>query len=98
MEKSRTERDKPFLFKYAIAAMIRGDFSALESTIGSEHFDKKIIEWHRQGFFDDEPETLAEIFSASCMLGHDTTAAYLLDQGIDPYAGVRTGLSGFHYA
>lgn len=91
--------EKTILFQYAVAAMVRGDFSALEEALGgSERFTAQIIEWHEAGYFDDEPETLAEVFSAACMLGHAPAAAYLLDKGVDPLAGTQTGLNGFHYA
>lgn len=89
----------PLLFKYAIAAMERGDFSALESMVGGpSRFDDQVKEWHENGYFFDEPDTLAEVFSAACMLGHEKTVAYLLDKGVDPLAGTKTGLNGFHYA
>jgi hypothetical protein len=89
----------PLLFQYAIAAMVRGDFSALDSMVGGpDKFDEQIVDWFEKGYFQNEPETLAEIFSAACMLGHPKTGEYLLDKGVDPYAGMRTGLSGFHYA
>lgn len=91
--------EKPILFQYTVAAMVRGDFSALEEAVGSpERFSDQIIEWFENGFFDDEPQTLAEVFSAACMLGHPRAAEYLLEKGIDPLAGTRTGLNGFHYA
>lgn len=90
--------EKPILFHYAIAAMDRGDFTALEETIGPEKFHEQIVEWFESGRFKDEQETLDEIFSAACMLGHSDGAEYLLNKGVDPYAGMKTGLSGFHYA
>ncbi|NOT48579.1 MAG: ankyrin repeat domain-containing protein, partial [Acidobacteria bacterium] len=31
-------------------------------------------------------------------LGRVTTAEYLLDNNVDPLAGTKTGLNGFHYA
>lgn len=94
-----TDDSGPLLFRYAIAAMERGDFSALESMVGgSGRFNDQIEEWYENGYFKDEPETLTEVFTASCMLGYDQTAAYLLDKGVDPLAGTRTGLNGFHYA
>ena len=90
---------KPMLFQYAIAAMVRGDFSALETMVGGpEKFHDQIVEWYEEGYFADDQETLAEVFAAACMLGHAKTAEYLLDKGVDPYAGMKTGLSGFHYA
>jgi hypothetical protein len=97
--KSPGENQYPILFRYAIAAMERGDFSALESTVGGPgRFDHQVKDWYENGYFTDEQETLAEVFSAACMLGYDKTASYLLDKGVDPLAGVKTGLNGFHYA
>ncbi|HEV8592287.1 MAG TPA: ankyrin repeat domain-containing protein, partial [Pyrinomonadaceae bacterium] len=96
---NRSDDRPPILFQYAVAAMERGDFSALESMVGGpERFDAQITEWYENRYFDDEPDTLAEIFSAACMLGHPRAAAYLLDKGVDPLAGIKTGLNGFHYA
>jgi hypothetical protein len=96
---SKGPGDKPPLFRYAAAAMVRGDFSALEEAVGGPtEFDASVIEWYENGYFKDEPETLAEVFSAACMLGHPRAAAFLLDQRVDPAAGIRTGLNGFHYA
>jgi len=92
------DRTEPLLFTYATAATERGDFSALESMIGPERFDEQIVGWCEKRNFDHEPETLAEIFTAACMLGYPGTVAYLLDKGNDPYAGMKTGLAGFHYA
>ena len=95
----RSEGVRPILFQYAVAAMERGDFSALESMVGgSGRFGDQIKEWYERGYFIDETDTLAEVFSAACMLGYDKTAAFLLDKGVDPYAGMKTGLAGFHYA
>jgi tetratricopeptide (TPR) repeat protein len=92
-------RRYPIVFEYAIAALWRGDFTSLETTIGGpRRFNEQVIEWFDNGYFENEPDTLAEIFSAACMLGHPRAVEYLLDRGVDPYAGMRTGLSGFHYA
>jgi tetratricopeptide (TPR) repeat protein len=88
----------PMLFQYAIAALGRGDFTALEKTIGADRFDGQIQEWIEAGLYANEPETRAESFAAVCMLGYEKAAAALLDAGVDPYAGMRTGLAGFHYA
>jgi len=87
------------LFRYAIAVLWRGDYTGLKRAVGGpEIFDGQIIEWLEAGYFADEPETMAEAFAAACMLGRDRAAAALLDNGVDPYAGMRSGLSGFHYA
>lgn len=88
----------PILFRYAAAAMERGDFTALEEAIGPDRFHEHIVEWFEKGLFRSEQRTFDEIFAASCMLGHADTAAYLLDRGVDPYAGMKTGLAGPHYA
>jgi hypothetical protein len=89
----------PILFKFAIAALWRGDFTALETAVGGpQAFEGQIKEWLEAGYLSNEPETMAESFAAACMLGHTGAAAALLDGGVDPYAGMRTGLSGFHYA
>jgi Ankyrin repeats (3 copies) len=93
------KRKYPLLFHYAMAALWRGDFTALEQAIGGPNaFDRQAIEWYEKGYLTDEPETMAELFAAACWLGHAKTAEFLLDKGVDPYAGMRTGLSGFHWA
>lgn len=94
----RSENARPVLFHYAVAAMERGDFSALESTLGEANFHSQIVDWYESGMFDTEQETLAEVLSASCMLGQTRTAEYLIDKGVDPYAGMRSWLAGPHYA
>lgn len=91
--------DYPMLFQYAIAALWRGDFTALEIALGGkDRFDSQINEWIEAGFYSNKPETMAESFAAACMLGYEKAAAALLDAGVEPYAGMRTGLAGFHYA
>ena len=89
---------RPLLFCYAVAAMDRGDFTALESAIGEDRFHEQVVEWFEAGMFDGEQQTLDEVLSAACMLGQTRTAEYLLDNGVDPYAGMKTGLAGPHYA
>ena len=83
----------------AVDALEKGDFSRLEHELGGpEGFDHQIIEWFDDGQFEDAPETLAEALSCACMLGRTETAAYLIDHGVDPYAGMKTWLAGPHYA
>lgn len=96
--KNSSEVGRPILFQYAIAALWRGDFTSLEKAVGSAAFDDQIKNWFEAGYFADEQETFAEAFAAACWLGHVDAAAFLLDNGVDPYAGTRTGLSGFHWA
>lgn len=77
----------------------KGNFSALQKDLGGpEAFDGQIIAWHDEGKFDNEPEVLAEALSCACMLGRTETARYLIDAGVDPYAGMKTWLAGPHYA
>lgn len=90
--------DPPLLFQYTLAAMRRGDFTSLEESIGEDRFYDTIVGWHQAGAFQDEQETVDEVLSAACMLGQTPTAEYLIDQGVDPYAGMRTWLAGPHYA
>jgi len=83
----------------AVEALDRGDFSRLEQALGGPHeFDRQIIEWFDEGKFNDAPETLAEALTCACMLGRTDTASYLIDHGVDPYAGMKTWLAGPHYA
>ena len=83
----------------AVDALEKGDFSRLEHELGGpEGFDHQMIEWFDDGQFEEAPETLAEALSCACMLGRTETAAYLIDHGVDPYAGMKTWLAGPHYA
>ena len=79
-----SEQQYTILFRYAIAALWRGDFTSLEKTVGPMAFDDQIKAWYEAGYFADEPETLAEAFAAACWLGHAKAAGYLLDKGVDP--------------
>src|SRR4051812_31493733 len=81
------------VFRDAIQGLRRGDFSRLEPLL-----DDQIVEWHRLGLFDGEPEALAEAFSCACFIGKTDVAEYLLDQGVDPLAGSGTGMNAFHWA
>lgn len=87
------------LWQKALVALERGNFSLLQDMLGGpQGFDTQIVDWKEKGFFDSEPEALAEVFTCACMLGRADTACYLLDKGVDPIAGMKTGLNGFHYA
>lgn len=80
----------------------RGDFSALEPMFDEDQAIEggkcRIVDWFGQGRFRDEPKALAEALSCACFLGRTGVAEYLLDQGVDPAAGIGTGLSAFHWA
>jgi Ankyrin repeats (3 copies) len=90
------------LWRDALQGLERGDFSRLEPLF-EEHpsLDDgkcRIVDWHEKGYFDNEPKALAEAFSCACFLGLTGVADFLLAHGVDPAAGVSTGLSGFHWA
>lgn len=86
-------------WKVALRHLDEGNFTSLQNDLGgADAFDRQIIEWVEDGRFADEPEALAEAFTCACMLGRVKVAERLLDHGVDPYSGMKTGLSGFHYA
>lgn len=87
------------LWQKALTALDQGNFSRLEDMLGGpDAFDRQIVVWFENGDFDTEPEILAEALSCACMLGCTETASYLLDNGVDPYTGMKTWLAGPHYA
>ncbi|MEQ1604488.1 MAG: ankyrin repeat domain-containing protein [Pyrinomonadaceae bacterium] len=87
------------MWQKALSHLSEGNFTALEQMLGGpEGFDRHIVEWHSDGKFDPEPEMLDEALSCACMLGRTDTSEFLIDSGIDPYAGMRTWLAGPHYA
>jgi len=83
----------------AVEALEKGDFTQLEKMLGGPSaFDQQIIQWYEDGQFKDAPESLAEALTCACMLGRTETASFLIDNGVDPYAGMKTWLAGPHYA
>jgi hypothetical protein len=94
-------KDEPG-FREAVRGLQRGDFDALAPLFGTgtdpASDQPQIIEWHRAGLFNDEPQALAEALSCACFLGRTRVAEYLLDQGVDPTAGAGTGMDSFHWA
>lgn len=87
------------LWQKTLFHLDKGNFTALEEMLGaSGGFDRQIIEWHESGKFNDHPHELAEALTCACMLGRGATAEYLIDNNVDPIAGMKTGLNGFHYA
>lgn len=89
-------------FQDAVQGLEAGDFSRLEPLFdGDSPADDRrcrIIEWFEGGLFAGEPTALAEALTCACFLGCTTVADYLLLQGLDPSAGAKTGLDGFHWA
>lgn len=87
------------LWQRAVKDLDEGNFSSLETALGGPvGFDRQIINWCENGKFESEPEMLAEALTCACMLGRTETARYLIDKGVDPYAGMKTWLAGPHYA
>lgn len=87
------------LWQATLRHLDEGNFTQLESELGGpDGFRDHLIQWHSEGRFANEPEALAEAFSCACMVGNVEAAEYLFENGVDPYAGMKTGLSGFHYA
>jgi hypothetical protein len=64
MDAATDVNGKPILFHYAVAAMDRGDFTALEEAIGSDRLHDEIVEWLEGGFASNEQDTFDEIFAA----------------------------------
>lgn len=87
------------LWKETLRHLDEGNFTALQEMLGGpDGFDEQMIDWHKAGKFAGQPDALAEAFTCACMVGRVTTAEYLLDNDVDPLAGTKTGLNGFHYA
>jgi hypothetical protein len=84
------------LFRDAVEGLRRGDFSRLAPLFDGRPC--RIVEWYEQGYIDDEPAALAEALACACFNGRTEVVAFLLDHGVDPAAGIGTGLNGFHWA
>lgn len=87
------------LWEKTLCHLSEGNFTLLQEHLGgADGFHRHIVAWHSAGNFDTEPEALAEALSCACMLGRVETTRYLLDAGVDVYAGMKTWLAGPHYA
>lgn len=90
------------IFRDAIQGLNAGDFSRLEPLFAddwdAERHDCLIIQWYERGLFADQASALAEALTCACFLGRTGVAEYLLARGVDPSAGVRTGLNALHWA
>lgn len=82
------------LWPYVTKALDAGDFTWLDKLLKSQN--ASLIELLEA---TGEPkEYMDEAFAWACMVGRMDNAETLLDKGVDPYAGMKTGLAGFHYA
>jgi ankyrin repeat protein len=86
------------MFRDALQGLRNGDFSKLEPLFAAESGTPKILEWHRQGRFRDEPDAVAEALTCACFLGRVQVAEYLLARGVDPSGGAGTGMNALHWA
>ena len=86
----------------AAEGLRRGDFTRLASLFGDaarpDAATGQVLAWLDAGEFDDEPDVLAEALTCACWLGQTGVAARLLDRGVDPAAGMATGMSALHWA
>jgi Ankyrin repeats (3 copies) len=86
----------------ALRRIERGDFSWSEplfNEVPSREGERcRIIQWYEKGYFEHEPKALAEALTCASFLGRTSVAEFLLDKGVDPAAGIGTGLSAFHWA
>jgi hypothetical protein len=90
------------LFLDAVQKLLHGDFSRLEPLFNDDSSPAglrcQIVAWYEKRYFDEEPRALEEAFACACFLGQAGVADFLLRQGLDPSAGAKTGLNGFHWA
>ena len=88
-------------FTDALEGLHRGDFSRLERLFderSGRSGTPRIVEWHEQGRFRDQPKALAEALTCASFLGRTSVAEYLLQQGVNPSGGASTGLDAVHWA
>ena len=87
------------LWKQAVKDITDGNYTRVQKTLGGgDGFDTQIIDWFNRGQFEDQPEVLVETVTCASFLGRSKIVAHLLDNGVDPVAGMRSGMNGFHYA
>ena len=89
-------------FQSAVRGLEAGDFSRLEplfmNDLPADGRRCPIIQWYDDGLFANEPVALAEALTCACFLGYTSVAEYLIEKGVDPAAGFKTGMNAFHWA
>lgn len=86
-------------FEETVQGLLAGDFSRLDPLFEERVSAPPIIlRWLDEGRFASEPEALAEAFTCACFNGRETVARHLLDRGVNPAGGQRTGMNAFHWA
>jgi ankyrin repeat protein len=96
-----TTPDDDATFTDALEGLQRGDFSRLERLFderSGRSGKSRIVEWHEEGRFRDQPKALAEALTCASFLGRTSVAEYLLRQGVNPSGGAATGLDALHWA
>lgn len=89
-----TDLSRDELWLRAAKALDAGDFSWLEKLLTANNVT--IIELLEE---NGKPvEQMNEAFAWACFTGRTRDAETLLEKGIDPAAGFKTGLAGFHWA
>ena len=89
--------DDEQLFRDTVIHLERGDFSLLDPLF-ADGPKNRIVAWHEAGRFTSEPKALAEALTCACFNGRTKVAEFLLAKGVDPAAGVGTGMSALHWA
>ena len=77
------------VWRDAVKGLERGDFSRLEPLFDGDKC--RVVDWCENGYFEDEPKSLAEALTCACFLGRTSVAAYLLDEDVDPLPGPVPG-------
>src|SRR5260221_9563283 len=87
-------------FEQVVERLLEGSFSRLGPSFAADQVGGRapILEWHDAGRFAAHPGALAEALTCACFLGRADVATYLLDRGVEPSAGNKTGLNAFHWA
>ena len=67
------------LWKQAVKDITDGAFTRIEKALGGgDAFASQIIDWFNRGYFENEPEALAETVSCASFLGRTKVVAHLL--------------------
>ncbi len=82
------------LWRYVVKALDAGDFSGLGRLL--ERNQASLV--HLLIANGEPKEYMDEAFAWACMLGRTNDAEFLLERGVDPCEGDKTGQTGFHYA
>jgi hypothetical protein len=88
-------------FEAVVRGLLNGDCTALTpvfETVGGDPHSSAIVQWVSAGALALEPQALAEALTTACWLGEVNVARYLLDLGVDPEAGNKTGMNALHWA